>query len=60
MLVLRAKTFVLLGKKCRHYYYFYCHHLINNKEDCYRNESKEAPAMLTCVKPFVIQRKTTR
>ena len=53
----RGQDLCALGKKCSHYYYFYC--VINNKEDCYRNESQEAPAMLTCVKSFVISASTS-
>lgn len=54
MLVPRAKTFVLLGRNVDLIITFIVITVINNKEDCYRNESKEAPAMLTYMKPFAI------
>lgn len=54
MLVLRAKTLVLLGRNVDIIITFIAITVINNKEDWYRNESKEAPAMLTCMKPFAI------
>lgn len=54
MLGSRAKTFVLLRRNAGSIITFIAMIVINNKEDCYRNESKEAPAMLTCIKPFVI------
>lgn len=52
MLVSRAKTFVLLGRNAGIIITFIAITVINNKEDCYRNESKEAPAKLTCTKPL--------
>lgn len=54
MLVPTAKTFVLLGRNVVIIIAFIAITVINNKEDCYRNESKAAPAMLTCMKPFTI------
>lgn len=53
MLVSRAKTFMLLGSEGI-IITFIAITVINNKEDCYRNESREAPAMLTSMKSFVI------
>lgn len=54
MLFPGAKTFVVLGKNAAIIITFIAITVTNNKEDCYRNESKEALAMLTCVKSFVI------
>lgn len=54
VLVPRAKTFVLLEINVGMIITFTAITVINNKEDFYRNESKEAPAMLTYMKLFVI------
>lgn len=50
----QAKTIVLLGGKAGIIIIFIAIVVINNKEDCYGNKSKETLALLTYVKPFVI------